>query len=335
MERSLDGLLDKYFPLYTIAFVFTFLITAAIERALIPALRGHANQPIYMDGPVWHAKKSGTPTMGGLAFLIASSLSLSAAAAFLFLKGERGGGLSLLLALGFSILNALIGILDDLKKLRKRENEGLSPREKLFFQTLISALYLSARAVLIPNPTALSFSFGRVDIGFLYYPIAMFILLGIVNCANLTDGIDGLAGSVAFAIGISLFYISCALSYEVAFLSAVMIGAALGFLMFNLHPAKIFMGDTGSLFFGALAASAAISLGNPIIIISIGGIYVIEGISVILQVAFFKMTKKRIFRMAPLHHHFEKCGYTENKICILAVLVTLLLSIPAYIIYLP
>lgn len=328
-------MLDKYFPLYVLAFAITFAVTVIIERTLIPTLKRRALQPIYTEGPSWHARKSGTPTMGGLAFLIASSLSLGGSAAFLFIKGEHYEGLSLLLALGFSFLNSLIGILDDLTKLHRKENAGLSPLEKLFFQSLIAALYLFARGVTLPSPTALSFSFGHIDLGFWYYPLSFIILLGIVNCANLTDGVDGLAGSVAFAIGISLFYISCALSYEVAFLSAVMIGAALGFLLFNLHPAKIFMGDTGSLLFGSLAASAAVSLGNPLVIIGIGSVYVIEGVSVILQVAFYKLTKKRIFRMAPLHHHFEKCGFGENKICIIAVLLTLLLSVPAYIIYLP
>ena len=166
-------------------------------------------------------------------------------------------------------------------------------------------------------------------------PLGTVILLGITNCANLTDGIDGLASGVGFAVGISLFYISCALCKEVSFISASIIGATAGFLVFNLHPAKIFMGDTGSLFLGALGASSAFALGNPLVIIFIGGIYCLEGLSVIIQVAVFKLTKKRVFRMAPLHHHLEKVGWSENRICIVAIILTFIFSIPAFVFYLP
>jgi len=151
------------------------------------------------------------------------------------------------------------------------------------------------------------------------------ILLGIVNCANLTDGVDGLASSIAFTIGTVLFLTLSDMA-EISVISAAMTGATLGFLFFNVNPAKIFMGDTGSLFLGALVASLSFSLGNPLIAILLGGVYVIEGVSVILQVVFFKLTGKRIFKMAPIHHHLEKCGLSENRICILAVIATLMLS---------
>lgn len=328
-------MLDKYFPFYAIAFFIALVLTVLIERAAIPRLKRRAEQPIYAEGPSWHEKKKGTPTMGGLAFLFAVSFALLFSYIFLLKTGNRQAATSLLLSLGFAVLNSLIGIIDDMTKLRKKENAGLTPKEKLFFQLLIAVLFLVGRNYLIENPTHLTFSFGYLDLGFWYYPLTLITLLGIVNCANLTDGIDGLAGSVAFGVGISLFYISSALSYEVSFISATVIGASLGFLVFNLHPAKVFMGDTGSLFFGAVAAASAVSLGNPFLIIAIGGIYVIEGVSVILQVGYFKLTKKRIFRMAPIHHHFEKLGWTENRICIVAILLTFLLSIPAYMLYLP
>ena len=155
----------------------------------------------------------------------------------------------------------------------------------------------------------------------------------LINSANLTDGIDGLASSVTFGIGISLMYISASVNPETSMIAATLIGASLAFLCFNLHPAKIFMGDTGSLFFGALIASSGFSLKNPILLIPIAGVYIIEGISVILQVLFYKLTRKRLFKMAPLHHHFEKCGWSENKICIVAILATLVISIPAFILY--
>ena len=328
-------MLDKYFPIYALAFFLALSLTVAFERILIPKLKRKAQQPIYDEGPSWHEKKKGTPTMGGLAFLLSVFTSLGLAYIFLLRVGKHEAATSLLLTIGFAVLNSIIGIIDDITKLHRRKNAGLSPKEKLFFQALIAVLFLVSRHFLVENPTHLTFSFGYVDIGPWYYPLTLIILLGIVNCANLTDGIDGLAGSVAFGVGISLFYISSALSYEVSFIASAVVGASLGFLMFNLHPAKIFMGDTGSLFFGAIAAASAVSLGNPLLIIPIGGIYVIEGISVILQVGYFKLTRRRIFKMAPIHHHFEKLGWSENRICIVAILLTFLTSVPAYMLYLP
>lgn len=328
-------MLDGLFPIYTTVFLATFILTAITERFLIPRLKKIAEQPIYKDGPAWHASKSGTPTMGGLAFFISILVTLSISALFLMLYGNREAAASLALCLLFAALNSLVGILDDYKKLRKKHNEGLKPREKLLLQTLIAALFLLLRHVFIEEAELISFSFGSYNIGWLYYPLAMIILVGITNCANLTDGIDGLATGVAFAASVSLFYIACALSYEVSFISSAVIGAGVAFLIFNIHPAKIFMGDTGSLFFGALLSSAAFALNNPLIIIFVGGIYVLEGISVILQVLFYKLTKKRLFKMAPLHHHLEKIGWTENHICIVAIILTFIMSIPAFVFYLP
>ena len=328
-------MLDSNFPIYAIAFIVTFAVTVISEHLLIPKLTASAGQPIYQEGPKWHISKSGTPTMGGLAFLLSIAVTLIGAGIYLMLKGETMGGLVLFLSLGYSALNSLVGILDDVKKLKRRHNEGLKPHEKIILQTMIAIIFLILRALTVKNDTTLSFSFGEIDLGVFYYPLALLILLGITNCANLTDGIDGLASGVSFAVGVSLFYISCALSYEVCFISCAIMGATVAFLVFNLHPAKIFMGDTGSLFLGALGAAAAFALDNPLVILFVGGIYVIEGISVILQVIWFKLTGKRIFKMSPIHHHFEKCGWSENRICIVAIIMTFLLSIPAFIFYLP
>ena len=325
----------KYFFLSALVFLISFCVTAIVESRLIPFLRKRARQPIYEGGPGWHAKKSGTPTMGGLAFVFAITVSSLTALPFLFIGGYRDEGISLIILLAFAALNSVIGIADDFTKLRKRENAGLSPKQKLFFQALISVVFLIARKFLLGDTSVISFSFGEIDIGLLYYPLAMIILLGIVNCANLTDGIDGLAACVSFAVGISFFYISAYLAEEVGIASAALIGAMIGFLIFNLHPARIFMGDTGSLFLGAVCVGMAFSLKNPLLIIAICGVYVIEGISVILQVLFYKSTKRRLFKMAPIHHHLEKCGLSENTICIIAILTTVLLSLPAYIFYLP
>ena len=327
-------MIDTNFYLYLLVFVLTFAVTVVTEKLLIPHLSGRASQPIYADGPKWHMSKSGTPTMGGLAFLISISLTLGASSAILFVKGYQKESLSLILCLIYSVLNATVGIIDDAKKLRKKKNAGLSPIQKLLLQTAISALFLTARAILLGRTEIIEFGFFDVDLGIFYYPIALIVLVGITNCANLTDGIDGLASGVAFAVGVSLFYISYALSYDVAFVSASIMGATSGFLIFNIHPARIFMGDTGSLFLGALGASCAIVLNNPIIILFVGGIYVIEGVSVVLQVISFKLTRKRIFKMAPLHHHLERIGWSENRICITAIILTFILSIPAFMLYL-
>lgn len=328
-------MLDKNFPFYILIFLATFILTFIIEKALIPLLVKRAKQPIYSEGPKWHESKSGTPTMGGLAFLISISITLTSVAVSMYFRGMVDLGNAILLSVGYAVLNSLIGLFDDLKKLKKKENKGLSAKEKLIFQAVAAVIFLLVRAFTVENPTTLSFSFGLVDIGIFYYPIALLILVGIVNMANLTDGIDGLATGVGFAAAVSLFYISAALITEVAFVSSAVIGAMVGFLFFNINPAKIFMGDTGSLFLGALIVSSTFMLSNPIITLSINSVYIIEGLSVIVQVAYYKLTKRRIFKMAPLHHHLEKCGWSENKICFVAILTTLVTSIPAYILYVP
>ena len=184
-----------------------------------------------------------------------------------------------------------------------------------------------ARKYYLGDSTLISLGTIRIDFGYFYYPFAMILLLGITNCANLTDGIDGLCSSVSTTIGAVFFLLSCFTHFDVAIVSLLLFSISISFLLFNSHPAKIFMGDTGSLFIGALAGSIAFAFNDPVSVIFIGGVYVIEGISVILQVLFFKVNGKRLLKMAPLHHHLEKCGMSENKICIFAILVTLLCSI--------
>ncbi len=328
-------MLDKFFPLYVFVFISTLTLTALIERRFIPLLKKRAKQPIYEEGPGWHISKSGTPTMGGLAFLIASLISVSAASVFFILEKDTESFCSLLLALLYALGNALIGVIDDYTKLKKHKNAGLTPFQKLFFQFLLAVIFLTLRAVILKTDTALHFSFGKIELGIFYYPLSIFVLLGLVNSANLTDGIDGLASSVSFGIAISLFYLSAALNPAASIISSSLIGATIGFLLFNLHPAKIFMGDTGSLYLGALVASCGFILDNIFIMLLIASVYVIEGFSVVLQVFYYKLTHKRLFKMAPLHHHLEKCGFSENKICLCAIFLTFILSIPAYIFYLP
>jgi phospho-N-acetylmuramoyl-pentapeptide-transferase len=326
-------MIEKYIPLYLLVFFSTLLITVISERRLIPFLSKRAQQPLYEEGPAWHANKKGTPTMGGLGFASAAAISLFCASAFLLSAGQRQTALSLICTTFFAMANGAIGIIDDITKLKRKKNAGLSPSQKLLLQTVCAVLFLTARRYLVGDTTVLRFAFADVDIGPLYYPLAISAIIGSVNAANLTDGIDGLASSVAFAIGASLLFMTARTEFTAALLASTIIGASLGFLVFNINPAKIFMGDTGSLFFGAITVGCAFAMKNPLIMIFVGGVYLVEGASVILQVLFYKATGKRIFKMAPLHHHLEKCGMGENKICLIAVILTLLLSLPALLIF--
>lgn len=314
-------------PIYVFAFLFTLTLTVFLGRLIIPFLKNNAKQPIYQEGPSWHMSKSGTPTMGGLSFLLSISVTLSLCALYRYITGYGKEALSLLLSTLYALLNASVGIIDDTTKLRRKENAGLSPKAKLIFQFAISGLFLASRRLLLNEGVLSTLPLKLFEIEPIYYLVSLVILVGITNCANLTDGIDGLATSVAFAVGVSLFYFSFGKIDNGSFISLSLIAGAIGFLAFNLHPAKVFMGDTGSLFLGALIGALAFELKNPMIAVVSGGVYVIEGISVISQVVFYKLTKKRLFKMAPLHHHFEKCGWDENKICIVAMILTLLFSL--------
>lgn len=321
--------------IFFFAFIFALSlgVTVMAERIMIPMLRECAEQPIYTDGPKWHASKSGTPTMGGLAFIIATLTAVPIGAVWLSDAVSSKAALSVILTASYALLNSLVGIIDDLTKLKKKKNGGLTPIQKLAIQSVLAILLLYLRAVLIGDEPTLTFGFGTLDIGIWYYPLSFLMLLGVTNCANLTDGVDGLASSVAFSIGIVLFLISSASVGEISVISAALIGISVGFLIFNIHPAKIFMGDTGSLMLGALVGGAGIALGNPLLILLIGGVYAVEGASVILQVLSYKLTRRRIFKMAPLHHHLEQSGFSENKICILAIISTLILGIAAFLLY--
>lgn len=315
-------------PIITI-FLITFSLTIIFEKRLIPMLKSKAKQPIYSEGPAWHMTKQGTPTMGGLGFLFSSAIATAISLFYLFSIKERYFALSLGISFIYATMNAAIGIIDDAAKIRKRENAGLSPIQKLLLQTAAASLFMLARRFILLEGTSVFFSFGEIELGVFYYPLCILMLLGTVNCANLTDGIDGLATGVAFAIFTALSYYSSFINAEVSVISVIMMAATLAFLTFNLHPARIFMGDTGSLFLGSLTATCCFSLGNPLLIFSLGIVYVTEGLSVIIQVLAFKTTGKRVFKMAPLHHHLEKCGWSENKIVIWAIIITLLAAIPA------
>ncbi len=319
-------------PIYMVALALAFTLTVTLENISIPRLRRFAKQPIYTEGPSWHEVKRGTPTMGGISFVIASAVALIIGAIYFSRLGERTA-LSLITVGAYAIGNALVGLIDDLVKLKRRENGGLTPRAKLILQSLLAVLFIFSRHSLLSEKSIIYFSGASFDIGPLYYLLAFFMLIATVNCANLTDGVDGLASGVAFAIGISLFYISYSQSPDTALVGIVQAGVSLAFLIFNINPARIFMGDTGSLFFGATLGGCAIALGNPLIVLVLGSVYLIEGVSVIIQVLGFKATKRRVFKMAPIHHHLEKCGFSENKIVVTFMLITLASSLLSVVLF--
>ena len=306
--------------------VATFLLSVLIERFMIPVLKSRkVGQKILEIGPRWHMSKEGTPTMGGICFILAM-LVVSAVA--LIVNGEDA--LPFVFAMGLGLANALIGFVDDYTKLMKKQNEGLLAWQKFALQLLAAALYLAAMTLWggITTVLELPFTDFSIDLGVVYYVFALILITGMVNSTNLTDGIDGLASTVTLIIGGFLSLVAFRLEMRsLSLIGALIVGGMIGFLVYNFHPARVFMGDTGSLFLGGLLTGAAFALGEPLIILICGFMFVLETISVMLQVSVFKLSgrKKRLFRMAPIHHHFEQCGWGEIKIVAVFGIVTVLL----------
>ncbi|MBE6554675.1 MAG: phospho-N-acetylmuramoyl-pentapeptide-transferase [Ruminococcaceae bacterium] len=321
---------------YGLVALAIFFSTAAYEALLIPVLRRYrAGQPILEIGPSWHSKKAGTPTMGGLAFVFAV-LTVGAVYGIVLAFKGRGRELYPVLAVLFLALgSAAIGFYDDYLKLLKKENKGLSAAQKYFLQLLLAALFLLVAVRLLGVGTAVRLPFvsRQLALGLWYYPLMLLFITGVINALNLTDGLDGLLSATVSVLGV--FCLAFGLRSGVSlylFFGAVMLGGSVGFLLYNAHPAKVFMGDTGSLFWGGMVAGVGVLTASPITLLLAGGVYVIEAASVILQVIFFKLTKgKRLFRMAPLHHHFEKCGLGERSIVFLFSLTALLFAVLAFV----
>ena len=326
--------------LFLLTLVLTCGGTVLISRRLIPYLKSKKmGQKILDIGPRWHKSKEGTPTMGGLAFLAASAIAVLVIAAIAPVCCNVKQLLPFFIVYGYGLLNGLIGIIDDRAKLRKKQNEGLTAPQKYLLQLIAAALFLIALTLAGCISTSLYIPFtGRtVELGFFYYVIALLLLTGVVNAVNLTDGIDGLASSVTFVVGlffavVSYFFFESDLaSISLSLVSAVLIGATLGFLVYNFYPARVFMGDTGSLFLGGLVIGGAFLTGAPLVVILCGIVYICEAASVILQVGYFKLTHgKRLFLMAPIHHHFEKCGWSEVKIVSVFSVITAVFCVIAW-----
>ncbi len=319
--------------LFTVTFAFTFFLSAAGMHFLLPLLRArHVGQKILEIGPAWHKAKEGTPTMGGLSFVAATLISLFLSR-FLVFDGEPAFFLRpVLLSFLYALANAFVGTVDDLTKFRKKENEGLTPGQKIALQITFAAAYLALMRLYGHIDTGFYLPFFNVvlDLGFAYYFFAMILCVGTVNCVNLTDGVDGLCASVSLVAGAAFAVFGVMVKDDgTLLLASLQMGACLGFLLYNRHPARVFMGDTGSLFLGGLFVGCGFCSGNPLLILLIGGFYIFEGVSVVLQVFCFKLTGRRLFRMAPFHHHLEKGGWSENAIVLLASAVTVIAGVAA------
>ena len=327
--------MDKFVNI--IAALLSFLITSLLGFIVIPYLRKlKFGQTILEIGPKWHESKQGTPTMGGI--MIVAGVVVSFAAAFCisyWIKGSlyeefksNDRIVVILSGLVMALLMGAIGFFDDYIKVVKKRNLGLTARQKTFLQLAVSAGYLATLALSGMDETYIPF-IGNVTItkgiGLIFWPIALMFVYGFTNAVNLTDGLDGLASSVTLVVACAFMLASGYLSLAAPnVVSSALAGACAGFVVWNAKPAKVFMGDTGSMFLGGMVVSLSFSIGRPILLIVMGGVYLLEALSVMIQVAHYKRTKKRIFKMAPIHHHFEMSGYSEPKIVLLFSTVTLL-----------
>ena len=284
-------------------------IVIALGPKVIPMLRKMKfGQTVRTEGPQSHLAKNGTPTMGGVMMIISILITTALLAGFNFYS---------IIALTSTLGFGLVGFLDDYIKVVKKRSLGLKPMQKIIGQVSLAILIPLAQVIFKPEMTKLIIPFFNttLDLGVLYIPFMAFVIIGTVNAVNLTDGLDGLSSSVTIIA--SIFFTAIALTFkntEVSIFSASVIGACIGFLVFNKYPAKVFMGDTGSMALGGAVVGMATLTNTTLLIPIVGGIYFAEALSVIIQVASFKIRKKRVFKMAPLHHHYEQCGLKETQV---------------------
>ena len=308
--------------------ILSFLASVVVSTVVIPLLRRlKVGQIERQEGPESHLKKQGTPTMGGVVMII-SILIMSLFMYFQYIKSEPTVAKNLIPLVLVTIGFGIVGFVDDFKKLVLKNTDGLKPAFKML-GLLIIAVAFAIYLVSIGTETLIPIVKQYISIPMLLYiPFAILVMLGATNAVNLTDGIDGLATSITTIIIATLTVIGIVLEVkEVVIIGSIICGANLGFLIFNMYPAKVFMGDTGSLLLGGAVASMALYLKMPLILLVIALIPVIETISVIMQVVYFKKTGKRIFKMTPIHHHFELSGWKENKIVTIFSIVTLVLCV--------
>ena len=316
--------------LYLLVAVIAFAITAALGKWMIPFLHKlKFGQTIREVGPSWHKNKQGTPTMGGLMFILGIVVAMMACLPVFYTLGMEETLLmkaKVFAGLGMAVAFGAIGFMDDYISILKKRNLGLTERQKLVLQFAVAAAYL-VTIRLAGGGTSTVFPFiGEVELGWFYYLLAAVAIVGIVSAVNFTDGIDGLNTTVSFFAFLSLALCAGILSMTgLSALGMASAAACIGFLIWNWHPAKVFMGDTGSLFMGGMVCALAFGMDLPILLLPVGFVYLCEILSVVLQVSYFKATHgKRLFKMSPIHHHFEMCGWSEVKICAVFGLVALL-----------
>jgi phospho-N-acetylmuramoyl-pentapeptide-transferase len=314
------------FNALVLGFVVSLVVGLALGPLVIKKLKEfHARQEEREEGPESHKYKAGTPTMGGILILFALTVSV-----LLFNGAEPSKLMALFLTLG----NGLIGFADDSIKAVKKRNLGLTAKQKLAGQAVISVIFCIALKVFADMPTTVWIPFTdiTVDLGMAYYLFVFLIIVGATNAVNLTDGLDGLAAGSSAITAVAYVVISVALGYGgIAIFGAALAGACLGFLFYNQHPAKMFMGDTGSLALGGGMAAMAILTKTELLLVIAGGLYVLEALSVILQVISFKTRGVRIFKMSPVHHHFELSGWSEVKVVTVFWLFSALVAIIAIV----
>jgi len=316
------GALEQAIYAIMIAFILGIILCPIFIPILHKLKYGQTERD---DGPQSHLKKQGTPTMGGIVIL--ASLVI---ASLFFLKGNIEGMVVLLMTLGYGV----IGFIDDYIKVVKKRSLGLRAKQKIAGQVLITAFFVwylyhsgVGTDILIPFTNGMS-----IDLGILFIPFVFVVVIGTVNGVNLTDGLDGLAGGVTLIVAVFFLLVAWAAGSTIVPICGAVIGSLLAFLIFNAYPAKVFMGDTGSLALGGFVASVAFLLKMPIFIVIIGFIYLLESISVIIQVLYFKATGgKRFFKMAPIHHHFELCGWSETKIVTVFYIATAILCLIGFL----
>lgn len=305
------------------------VLSAVLGRFLLPILRAlKAGQSIRSIGPTWHNSKAGTPLMGGLMFIASVVICLA-------VNLPTTYDYSAFYALGVSLCFGMVGFLDDLCKVRFKRDLGLTALQKILLQMAVSAIYLYVlykEGILSCDLYVPFFDVSFPVHPMLYIFFAMFVMVGCDNAVNLTDGVDGLSSSVTLPVMIFFTGTAYAMGREdLALLPAALVGALIAYLFYNFHPAKVFMGDTGSLFLGGVVCSMAFALDMPLVLILVGFVYLVETLSDIIQIVYFKATHgKRFFKMAPLHHHFEKCGWKEEKIVFVFAGVSTLMCLLAW-----
>ncbi|MBE7048205.1 MAG: phospho-N-acetylmuramoyl-pentapeptide-transferase [Ruminococcaceae bacterium] len=312
-----------------ISFAISTIICLLMTPLLIPFLRRlKFGQSIREEGPSWHRIKSGTPTMGGIGFIVASLGS-----SLVVMITRYGFRYDLLIPLLTAFAYGVVGFADDFIKVVKKRNLGLSAKAKFIAQLFVAILSTISMNYMgyISGELIIPFISVTVDIGLWIIPLTILVQLSVVNSVNLTDGLDGLAAGITLLVGLFFAIMSIICNEPIGIFIGAVVGGCLAFLLFNAHPAKVFMGDTGSLFLGGAIAVTASMLKMPLVLVIVGGVYLAETLSVIMQVTSFKLTGKRIFKMSPLHHHFEMCGLNETKIVLLFCAATLILCIVGYL----